>query len=53
MIAADRLMLDFAEAFERSFVHQGEERRDIDATLAAGLSLLRRFSLDSRQEERR
>ena len=49
MIAADRLMLDFAEAFERTFVHQGEGRRDIAATLDAGIALLQRFSLEERQ----
>jgi V/A-type H+-transporting ATPase subunit B len=41
----DRSLLDFAETFEREFVHQGEQRRNILETLDAGLGLLKRFSL--------
>ncbi|MCM2358102.1 MAG: V-type ATP synthase subunit B [Geobacteraceae bacterium] len=47
MIESDRLMLDFAEAFERELVNQGGARRDIDETLDTGIALLRRFSLET------
>jgi V/A-type H+/Na+-transporting ATPase subunit B len=43
MVESDRTMLDFADAFERELVHQGGERRDINASLDAGIALLRRF----------
>jgi V/A-type H+-transporting ATPase subunit B len=43
----DRLMLDFADAFEREFVNQGMVRRGIFDTLDMGISLLKRFSLYS------
>ncbi len=43
----DRLMLDFADAFEAEIVHQGTERRGIAETLDLGLGLLQRFSLES------
>ena len=36
----DRRALAFADRFEREFVGQGEERRSIGATLAAGWRLL-------------
>jgi V/A-type H+/Na+-transporting ATPase subunit B len=45
MIEGDRVMLDFADAFERELVHQGVVRRDINESLDAGIALLRRFSL--------
>ena len=43
MAAADIGMLDFADAFEREFVHQPSERRSVIRSLDAGLSLLERF----------
>jgi V/A-type H+-transporting ATPase subunit B len=46
MIDRDKLMLDFASAFENEFVSQGMIRRDIFETLDTGLNLLKRFSLD-------
>ena len=46
MIEADRVVLDFADAFERELVHQGEARRDINESLDAGIELLRRFNLE-------
>lgn len=45
---ADKQMLDFAEAFEREFVHQSAERRDIAQTLDTGLNLLKRFGLEEK-----
>jgi V/A-type H+-transporting ATPase subunit B len=45
MAEADRLMLDFAEAFEEEIVHQGDERRDITDTLEVSRALLERFGL--------
>jgi V/A-type H+-transporting ATPase subunit B len=47
MTAEDRRRLDFAAAFEREFIHQGESRRDMGETLEAGLALLRRFELEA------
>ncbi len=47
MTESDRVMLDFAEAFEKELVHQGGERRDIHTTLDAGIALLQRFSLET------
>jgi V/A-type H+/Na+-transporting ATPase subunit B len=47
MIEGDRLMLDFADAFERELVNQGTARREINETLEAGIALLRRFKLES------
>jgi len=47
MTERDRHMLDFAEAFERELVHQGDVRRDVVASLDTGQALLRRFALDS------
>lgn len=41
----DRHMLDFADAFESSLVHQGDERRDIGMSLDIGSALLQSFSL--------
>jgi len=43
MTEDDRQMLEFAECFEREFVHQGAVRRTVCETLDIGLSLLRRF----------
>jgi vacuolar-type H+-ATPase subunit B/Vma2 len=40
-------MLDFAEAFERDFVHQGEGRRSIEETLDAGIAVLKRHGLET------
>jgi len=47
MLESDRVMLDFADAFEREFVNQGMTRRDINETLDAGLRLLKKFILES------
>jgi V/A-type H+-transporting ATPase subunit B len=43
----DRLMLDLADAFESEFVNQGMSRRDVNETLDIGLSLIKRFSLET------
>ena len=45
MTEDDRQMLDFAECFEREFVHQGTVRRTMGETLDIGLSLLKKFRL--------
>ncbi len=45
MTEKDRLMLDFADAFEGEFVNQGMQKRDIFETLDTGLKLLKTFSL--------
>jgi V/A-type H+-transporting ATPase subunit B len=37
---ADRRALGFADRFERSFVHQGQARRSVAETIAAGWALL-------------
>jgi V/A-type H+/Na+-transporting ATPase subunit B len=42
---SDQRMLDFAEAFEREILHQGDARRGIGETLDLGLDLLQKFSL--------
>jgi V/A-type H+-transporting ATPase subunit B len=47
MLEADRVMLDFADAFEREFVSQGTARRDINETLDTGIRLLKKFSLET------
>ncbi len=47
MIEADRVMLDFADAFERELMNQGAERRGIDTSLDMGIALLRRFNPDT------
>lgn len=47
MSEKDRLMLDFADLFEREFVNQKPERRNINETLDAGIKLLKRFSLET------
>jgi V/A-type H+-transporting ATPase subunit B len=41
--AADRHALEFAGRFDREFVHQGPDRRSLDATFATGWSLLERL----------
>jgi V/A-type H+/Na+-transporting ATPase subunit B len=46
MTEKDRKMLDFADAFEKEFVGQGEDRRTIAETLDTGISLIQRFSLE-------
>jgi V/A-type H+-transporting ATPase subunit B len=43
MTDADRVMLDFAEAFEGEFVAQGMVRRGIQETLELGAALIGRF----------
>jgi V/A-type H+-transporting ATPase subunit B len=45
MTKDDKQMLDFAEAFEREFIHQGTVRRRMDETLDAGKKLIERFGL--------
>lgn len=45
MTESDRIMLNFADEFERGFVNQGVLRRSITDTLDSGQSLLTRFSL--------
>lgn len=45
MTKGDILMLDFADAFEKEFVNQGEGRRTVIQSLDAGLDLMNRFSL--------
>ena len=47
MTAGDRVMLDFADAFERELIHQGSARRDINGSLDRGVELLKRFSLEA------
>ncbi len=42
---ADQLLLDFAAAFEYSFVHQNAETRSIFETLDIGLDILEKFKL--------
>jgi V/A-type H+-transporting ATPase subunit B len=43
MVDNDRVMLDFAHAFEQEFVNQGTARRDINETLDIGIRLLKKF----------
>jgi len=45
MTKDDKQMLDFAEAFEREFVHQGTSRRKMGETLDVGQTLIGRFGL--------
>jgi V/A-type H+-transporting ATPase subunit B len=40
LLDADRRALDFAEAFERDFIHQGEHRRGLEETVACGWQLI-------------
>ncbi|MCL5022874.1 MAG: V-type ATP synthase subunit B, partial [Nitrospirae bacterium] len=46
MTEGDRLMLDFADSFEREFVNQGTARRDVFGSLDAGLALMKKFGLE-------
>lgn len=46
MSGADRNILEFTDSFEREFIHQGDLRRDIAATLDSGLSILKRYGLE-------
>ena len=46
MTEGDRLMLDFADAFEREFVNQGMKRRDVFESLDAGRELMKKFGLE-------
>ncbi|MBW6511078.1 MAG: V-type ATP synthase subunit B [Desulfuromonadaceae bacterium] len=43
LLEEDRKFLHMADEFERRFVHQGEERRDILQTLDLGLELLNEY----------
>ena len=45
MSADDTRVLDFADAFEREIVHQGDERRAVADTLDRSRALLERFGL--------
>jgi V/A-type H+-transporting ATPase subunit B len=45
MTKDDKQMLDFAEAFEREFIHQGTVRRRMGETLDTGQKLIERFGL--------
>jgi V/A-type H+-transporting ATPase subunit B len=46
MTGGDRLMLDFADAFEKAFVNQGMKRRNVLESLDAGLELMKKFGLE-------
>jgi V/A-type H+/Na+-transporting ATPase subunit B len=46
MAESDRLMLDFATAFETDFIHQGMQRRNIGESLDTGMAVLKRFLLE-------
>ncbi len=46
MSESDRSMLDLADMFEKEFVHQESERRNIFETLDRGINLLKRFKLE-------
>lgn len=46
MTDSDKRMLDFADIFERDFINQGMERRDINETLDAGIAIMEKFSLE-------
>jgi len=46
MTEGDRMMLDFAESFEREFVHQGTVRRDVFESLDTGINLMKKFGLE-------
>jgi V/A-type H+-transporting ATPase subunit B len=45
MTETDRQMLDFTDAFEKEFLHQGTVRRTVAETLDTGLALVKRFGL--------
>ena len=42
----DRTMLDFTNAFEKEFVNQGMNRRNIFETLDTGINLMKRFKIE-------
>jgi len=44
MSESDKLTVDFADSFEKEFVNQGTERRNISDTLDTGMELLKRFN---------
>lgn len=44
LLEEDRRMLDFAERFERVFIHQGTTRRTVGETLDLGATLLAEFA---------
>jgi V/A-type H+-transporting ATPase subunit B len=46
MSEKDRLMLEFADLFEREFVNQESARRNINETLDIGINLLKHFDLE-------
>jgi len=46
MSEKDRSILDFAEEFERRFIHQGHARRDVYETLDSGKELLEKYALE-------
>ena len=46
MTERDRKMLDFADSFEKEFVHQRAGRKTIAETLDTGTGLMQRFSLE-------
>jgi V/A-type H+-transporting ATPase subunit B len=43
LLDSDRRALDFADAFERDFIHQGRHRRSLADTISAGWRLLDRL----------
>lgn len=47
MTESDKQLLDFTDAFEREFLHQGPLRRTVAETLDTGLALVKRFGLAS------
>jgi V/A-type H+-transporting ATPase subunit B len=46
MTEKDRTTIDFADAFEKEFVHQGMQRRSIFETLDTGIHLMKKFNLE-------
>lgn len=46
LAAADRRALDFVDAFEAAFIHQGRERRPLTETIRIGWSLLETLPRD-------
>ncbi len=47
MSQKDQEMLDFADAFERDFVHQEKGRRSIEESLDTGIAVLKRHGLET------
>lgn len=47
MTERDKEMLNFADDFEREFIHQGATRRNIFESLDTGLHLLKRYKLET------